>query len=178
MARYCKSCGTKETILIRLNSNSLCSDCANASQSSQASNIIVKCLRNESVRIAGNAIVISQKSQETTIPIQNIQEFNLTPPHNYFHGSISIKTAKVADASLRIGGGLTVSSNSITLLLADNFQFTIAKRMQEFISSYSTTSVVATSSPADEIMKYKQLLDAGVITPEEFDTKKKQLLNL
>lgn len=34
------------------------------------------------------------------------------------------------------------------------------------------------SSSADEIMKYKQLLDAGAITQEEYDAKKKQLLNL
>ena len=31
---------------------------------------------------------------------------------------------------------------------------------------------------ADEIMKFKGLLDAGVITQEEFDAKKKQLLGL
>ena len=30
----------------------------------------------------------------------------------------------------------------------------------------------------DEIKKYKELLDTGIITQEEFDTKKKQLLNL
>ena len=31
-------------------------------------------------------------------------------------------------------------------------------------------------SAADEILKFKQLLDAGIITQEEFDAKKKQLL--
>ena len=36
----------------------------------------------------------------------------------------------------------------------------------------------ASASTADEIMKFKQLLDAGVITQEEFDAKKKQLLGL
>ena len=30
----------------------------------------------------------------------------------------------------------------------------------------------------DEIRKYKQLLDEGIITQEEFDVKKKELLNL
>ena len=30
----------------------------------------------------------------------------------------------------------------------------------------------------DEIMQYKKLLDAGIITQEEFDAKKKELLNL
>lgn len=33
-------------------------------------------------------------------------------------------------------------------------------------------------SSADELKKYKELLDSGVITQEEFDEKKKQLLNL
>ncbi len=33
-------------------------------------------------------------------------------------------------------------------------------------------------SAADEILKFKQLLDAGIITQEEFEAKKKQLLNL
>ena len=35
-----------------------------------------------------------------------------------------------------------------------------------------------TSSPADEILKYKQLLDQGIITADEFSAKKKQLLGL
>ena len=33
-------------------------------------------------------------------------------------------------------------------------------------------------SAADEIRKYKELLDMGAITQEEYDAKKKQLLNL
>lgn len=36
----------------------------------------------------------------------------------------------------------------------------------------------ATVSPADEILKYKNLLDAGAITQEEYEAKKKQLLGL
>lgn len=35
-----------------------------------------------------------------------------------------------------------------------------------------------TAGTADEIMKYKVLLDSGAITQEEFKAKKKQLLNL
>ena len=33
-------------------------------------------------------------------------------------------------------------------------------------------------STADELKKFKELLDMGVITQEEFDAKKKQLLGL
>ncbi len=42
----------------------------------------------------------------------------------------------------------------------------------------SGTVVVNQTSAADEILKLKQLLDAGVLTQEEFDAKKKQLLGL
>jgi len=36
----------------------------------------------------------------------------------------------------------------------------------------------STISASDEIMKLKNLLDSGILTQEEFDNKKKQLLNL
>lgn len=38
--------------------------------------------------------------------------------------------------------------------------------------------VISKSSEAEEIIKLKNLLDSGIITQEEFDAKKKQLLNL
>ncbi len=42
----------------------------------------------------------------------------------------------------------------------------------------ATVSTTIQVSPADELKKFKELLDAGVITQEEFDAKKKQLLGL
>jgi len=43
----------------------------------------------------------------------------------------------------------------------------------------STTSIVNQElSSADEIKKYKELLDSGIITQEEFNLKKKQLLDI
>ena len=40
----------------------------------------------------------------------------------------------------------------------------------------SSKTVVNSVSPADELRKYKQLLDDGIINQAEFDQKKKQLL--
>ena len=40
------------------------------------------------------------------------------------------------------------------------------------------TSVTAALSPAEELKKFKDLLDCGIITQEEFDAKKKQLLGI
>ncbi len=44
--------------------------------------------------------------------------------------------------------------------------------------SERNTSTIMQTSNADEIFKFKQLLDAGIITHEEFEAKKKQLLGL
>lgn len=41
-----------------------------------------------------------------------------------------------------------------------------------------TVDAAPAFSPADEIKKYKELLDMGAITQEEFDAKKRHLLNL
>ena len=42
----------------------------------------------------------------------------------------------------------------------------------------NNNKVIKNSSDADEILKFKKLLDAGIITQAEFDAKKKQILNL
>ena len=42
----------------------------------------------------------------------------------------------------------------------------------------SATTIISQSSTADELVKFKGLLDAGVITQLEFDAKKKQIFGL
>lgn len=46
------------------------------------------------------------------------------------------------------------------------------------VADVSNDSFVAVESPVTVLSRYKELLDAGVITQEEFDEKKKQVLNL
>lgn len=50
----------------------------------------------------------------------------------------------------------------------------IVKRQEET----KTATVKAPESSSDELKKYKELLDSGVITQEEFDAKKKQILGI
>jgi len=54
----------------------------------------------------------------------------------------------------------------------------IEEKRQEAKSPAGQTVVNQQVSSADEILKYKSLLDSGVITQDEFDAKKKQLLGL
>ena len=63
-------------------------------------------------------------------------------------------------------------------------QSNTGKTIKEYIESRilelskQQATIVQQTSAADEIVKFKALLDAGVITQEEFDMKKKQLLGL
>ena len=56
----------------------------------------------------------------------------------------------------------------------------VANYAKERVDYYKNArnAPVATSSPADELKKFKELLDMGIITQEEFEAKKKQLLGL
>lgn len=62
---------------------------------------------------------------------------------------------------------------------ANNIASDIRKAFESYHESLESQEfdVVAPSS-ADEIKKYKELLDMGALTQEEFDAKKKQLLKL
>lgn len=75
------------------------------------------------------------------------------------------------------------SENSWTF---DSTMNEIAKEVCDYVKTRireakQPTAVAAAqpkSSPAEELLKLKELLDLGVITQEEFDAKKKQLLGL
>ena len=58
----------------------------------------------------------------------------------------------------------------------------IFANITEIIDDYKTTSsnntIVQQVSGADELKKFKELLDAGIISNEEFEAKKKQILGL
>ncbi|MBQ7034417.1 MAG: SHOCT domain-containing protein [Clostridia bacterium] len=65
----------------------------------------------------------------------------------------------------------------------NDFANPIANEIRAAFEEYKNNDVVEVSgttavSAADELKKFKDLLDAGIITQEEFDAKKKQLLGL
>ena len=75
------------------------------------------------------------------------------------------------------------SENSFAFRLAKLDNET-ANKAVDFIKSKirelknPSQTVIATASTADELKKFKDLLDAGIITQEEFDAKKKDLLGI
>ncbi|WP_253198038.1 PH domain-containing protein [Clostridium gasigenes] len=77
-------------------------------------------------------------------------------------------------------GATTRTIQNVSNTTVSFFANTVNKEIELYKQTKITTltQVVNTTSDADELLKYKQLLDIGVLTQEEFDAKKKQLLNL
>ncbi len=102
--------------------------------------------------------------------------------------SIPFNEIRSADCS---GNGMTGSQISVHTITKSysilvTYKRDLAQRIFQLfentrssaIDSSPLSSPAPAVSPVDEIRKYKDLLDCGALTQEEFDAKKKQLLNL
>ena len=82
------------------------------------------------------------------------------------------------------GGVKSANYDENTVTFGSTLANKIANEIKEHIENKliinptETKTAVTTVSEADELMKFKKLLDDGVITQEEFDAKKKQILGL
>lgn len=100
----------------------------------------------------------------------------------------SIFVTETVFDKLRSGKTLGIRSNTgvikfVCVQNADEFVTAANKAIEENKKANRTAPVapapvVQAASNADELKKYKDLLDSGVITQEEFDAKKKQILGL
>ena len=91
----------------------------------------------------------------------------------------------VAKRTQKKNGVLMLSTSSgkisfgfYTLAKLDEVHQAVSQLISERQNNKGNVTVVNNASNADELKKYKDLLDAGIITQEEFDAKKKQLLGL
>lgn len=81
-------------------------------------------------------------------------------------------------------GGVLAAANDENSVIFSIDQNEQAEKIKDYIEgiilnrSKGGQPVVQQASAADEILKFKSLLDAGAITQEEFDAKKKALLGL
>lgn len=85
----------------------------------------------------------------------------------------SLKGVSVSTASGRISFLIMKNAEEIYKTIND-----LLIKRQSKTTATTTIKQEIPQSNADELKKYKELLDLGVITQEEFDTKKKQLLEL
>lgn len=102
-------------------------------------------------------------------------------------GSVNLKDVHATNLGRAITGdyiGFETRNDDYKIIIYATDDATLVKRALDKAleeASYTeekTVSVQAAFSAADEIKKFKELLDMGIITQEEFDAKKKQLLGL
>lgn len=131
------------------------------------------------VAATGNVLIIRKRSGDTTIPIQNIQSVKLNPPTRWINrGYLTISTSE-APAAYGIGyfGKMVAMGGGETSLEFTPENMPDAEKVRDYIINFQNGSGVV-SSGADELIKYKQLLDMGAITQDEFDRKKREILGL
>lgn len=93
-----------------------------------------------------------------------------------------------ATATIQLLKGVAVSTSSgkISFLVIKNAseiysvinKLLIERQEKEKVAAKPSVATEAKIDEADQLVKYKDLLDKGVISQEEFDAKKKQLLGL
>ena len=114
-----------------------------------------------------------------TIPIVSLTNIQFKPAGRLTNGYIQFSVLGEVGSK---GGALAASFDENTVFFkkknADVAENIRAFLEEKIINKSNTTQIVQTASNADELKKFKELLDSGIITQEEFDAKKKQLLGL
>ncbi len=143
-----------------------------------------------------NKVVFSSTKSTSTLVTGLVFGTSVTQGEKtiYYKDAIGVqyKPSSIADGYIQVetaAGGVTSSSsqyggeNSIQFSGKDRnaeAEIIVAfiKNKIEEIKNAPVGGIVQQVSPAEELKKFKDLLDAGIITQEEFDAKKKELLGL
>ncbi|MGX5475990.1 DUF4429 domain-containing protein [Bacillus toyonensis] len=140
------------------------------------------------VRIEGNFIRLKRKGAlnflnhgldgEKTIDINNMTGIQIKKANFITNGYIQF----IFMGSQESKRGVMAAATDENTVMFTKREQKMAEEIKEYIENIlvnkSKPQVAAAISGADEILKYKELLDQGVITEEEFKSKKKQLLGI
>lgn len=115
---------------------------------------------------------------DKTIYIKQITGMQVKQGGNFTNGYIQFTVPGGIENKKGITSA-TKDENTVMFAKKDNALVeSIKEKIEEIQQQTSGNQAPSQLSPADEIKKYKELFDAGAITENEFDTKKKQLLNV
>ena len=120
---------------------------------------------------------------DRTIPFHQIVSVEVKKPGAY-NGYIYFQTAGSPAKGQMTEKDIAEDDNAVIFLGSDKYE--TALKIQQYIEQKQCGPVSSVPYPqenrnfsaADEIIKFKQLLDSGIITKEEFEAKKRELLNI
>lgn len=135
---------------------------------------------NGKLALYSDKIIITRKglmsTKEKTIYLSRITGIQLKQPSRWTKGYILF----TVPGSVETRGDPIMAVLDENALMFDSANNDVAleiKNATEKIMSQSTRTATDLS-PADELRKFKQLLDEGVISEADFEQKKKQMLGL
>ncbi|PEP09865.1 DUF4429 domain-containing protein [Bacillus wiedmannii] len=140
------------------------------------------------VKIEGNFIRLKRKGAlnflnhgldgEKTIDINNMTGIQIKKANFFTNGYIQF----IFMGSQESKRGVMAAATDENTVMFTKREQKMAEEIKEYIESIlvnkSKSQVAVSVSGADEILKYKELLDQGIITEEDFQAKKKQLLGI
>ncbi len=148
--------------------------------------------QGKSLIVHGGTVKIIRKAgvfaaqREKVLPVKSITSVEVKKPGWLVAGFIqfSIGGGKARDSSYTVTGGASdAAQDENSLVFAGDDKYKVALKIQSYIAQYGQNdghgapqAAPMDFSVADEIAKLKRLADQGVLTKEEFEAKKKQLL--
>ena len=142
--------------------------------------IVLPCLLGITLRTNGGNLIAEGKKEQEVFPINKIQSFTLKEPKRLTRGTITFYTGQAPTVGLRLGiGAVALGAEKTYVFETDHLETALALR--DYILSYGENSSKPEGkvvSVVDEIRGLKQLLDEGILTQDEFEAKKRQLLGI
>ena len=118
------------------------------------------------------------RGYDKTIPFAQLASIEYSPPGMMSAGYLYFQTIGSSGTKIKDKMAMSLDENAVFFMKKYNdLALNIKSAVEDAIiaaSSNGKTSPV--HSDADELLKLKNLLDAGVLTQEEFDKKKAQIL--
>jgi len=122
------------------------------------------------VAFTSKRFIYGQKAILMGEPVKVVNLENVNDVHKDTFG---LMDGKIMIDTIRENIGIQMPKKQL-----DSAYTVILEVLEKYKKQPQATTVVQQASAADELVKFKQLLDTGIISQEEFDAKKKQLLGL
>jgi hypothetical protein len=146
-------------------------------------NITLHCMNGFTLYIKGANLIVAAKRSEETFPLSKIQSFELKEPGALSPGKVVFRTAQSATAGINLGLGIGASLGAEKSFFFTKSEREVAIQLRDYITEYeervsNSDHRKGVVSVVEEIRGLKALVDEGILTQDEFETKKKQLLNI
>ncbi|MDU7339045.1 MAG: SHOCT domain-containing protein [Clostridium sp.] len=134
-------------------------------------------LKENAVKIVKISTFASDKIK--VIPFNQITGVDIKKPGGFYKGYIQFQTAGQTspnNSNSSSGGIRDAVNDENSVLFVGEENYKTALKIQDIIIRYNKSDTVLSS--ADEIYKFKKLMDDGIITREEFEKKRNKLLDI